>query len=231
MDSFAADYHETEEGSILVYELGRISLEWNMVEQFFSAAIWEMLGDYPAGMAITAGMGNLSKADVVLRLSKERLKDKDTLEAIEFACKALNVLRDNRNVLMHSHSIFPGENGSKPQWVRASGKDPTGHKATEADLKDLEELISQICGLGKFVVELVPFLHRKRRKNWPEGQQPSLPAAFPLPKLLKRITDRAGRGSIKKPSHKNSGKIKAESSKEKSKPLKRTKSSVGQVRR
>jgi hypothetical protein len=72
MGSFIADYHETEEAFLLVYNLGRISLEWNMVEQFFTAMIWELLGDYSAGMAITSGMGNQSKADVVLRLSQER---------------------------------------------------------------------------------------------------------------------------------------------------------------
>jgi len=67
--SFIADYHETEEALPLVYNLGRVSLEWNMVEHFFTAMIWELLGDYRAGMAITSGMGNTSKADVVLRLA------------------------------------------------------------------------------------------------------------------------------------------------------------------
>jgi hypothetical protein len=176
MDKFIPDYHETEEAFPLVYDLGRVSLEWNMVEQFFTTIIWEILGDYSTGMAVTSGMGNTSKADVVLRLSRERIKDQDTLDAIEYACKAFNILRVNRNILVHSHSIFRAENGSKPQWRRATGKGPAGHISAEADLADLERLIAEICTLGLFVTDLIPFLHRQRRKHWPKKLRISRPS-------------------------------------------------------
>jgi hypothetical protein len=182
--SFIADYHETEEAFPLVYNLGRVSLEWNMVEQFFTAMIWELLGDYRAGMAVTGGMGNTSKADVVLRLSRERIRNAETLEAIEFACKAFNIFRENRNILIHSHSIFRGESDGKPQWRRATGRGPEGHISAEADLADLEDLISGICALGLFVTVLVPFLHLKRSKHWPNKVRPALPPKFPMPSLL-----------------------------------------------
>lgn len=185
MGSFIADYHETEEAFPLVYNLGRVSLKWNMVEQFFTAMIWELLGDYRSGMAITSGMGNTSKADVALRLSRERIRDTDTLDAVEFACKAFNILRENRNILIHSHSIFRGENGGKPHWRRATGKGPEGHISTQADFTDLEKLIAEICTLGFFVTGLVPFLHRKRRKHWPNKVRPALPSKFPMPSLLR----------------------------------------------
>jgi hypothetical protein len=140
MGSFIADYHETEEAFPLVYNLGRVSLEWNMVEQFFTALIWELLGNYPVGMAVTGGMGNQSKADVVLRISRERIRNPETFDRIEFACKVFNILRTNRNILIHSHSIFRSEVGGKPIWRRATGKSPHGHISAEADFKDLEEL-------------------------------------------------------------------------------------------
>ncbi|SDN64331.1 hypothetical protein [Afipia sp. GAS231] len=184
MGSFIADYHETEEALPLVYNLGRLSLEWNMVEQFFTTIIWELLGDYSSGMAITGGMGNTSKADVALRLSKQRLKDQDVLNAISFACKAFNILRVNRNMLIHSHSIFRGDNGDKPQWRRATGKGPVGHASAEADFEDLERLIAEVCTLGLFVTALVPFLHPKRRKHWRNKSRPQLPTEFPMPSLL-----------------------------------------------
>jgi hypothetical protein len=184
MASFVADYHETEEALPLVYNVGRVSLEWNMVEQFFTATIWEMLGDYPAGMAVTGGMGNVSKADVVLRLSRQRIRDKDTLDAVEFACKAFNILRQSRNVLIHSHSIYPAEDGGKPIWRRASGKGPSGHLSVKVDFEDLENLIAQICALGVFTTGLVPFLHRRRRKHWPHKVRPQLPLFFPMPTPL-----------------------------------------------
>jgi hypothetical protein len=182
--TFVADYHETEAALPLVYNLGRVSLEWNMVEQFFTTIIWELLGDYPAGMAVTGGMGNVSKADVVLRLSRERIRDKDTIDAVEFACKAFNILRQNRNVLIHSHSIYPAESGGKPTWRRASGKGPSGHLSAKIDFEDLENIIAQICELGVFITGLVPFLHRRRRKHWPYKVRPQLPLFFPMPTPL-----------------------------------------------
>jgi hypothetical protein len=204
MTGFIADYHETEEAFPLVYDLGRVALEWSMVEQFFTAMIWELLGDYPSGMALTGGMGNASKADVVLRLSRERIRDEHALDAIEFACRAFNILRENRNKLIHSHSIFRGENGGKPHWRRASGKNPTGHTSVEADLADLERVIAEICNLGKFTTALVPFLHRRRKKHWPAKVRPRLPAKFPMPTLLVQVPEpspvstKRGRASKKK---------------------------------
>ena len=160
-----------------------------MVEQFFTATIWELLGDYRAGMAMTSGMGNTSKADVVLRLARERIRDRDALDAVEFACKAFNVLRENRNILIYSHSIFRGENGGKPHWRRATGRGPGGHISAEADFADLERIIAEICALGLFMVALTPFLHRRRRKHWPNKTRPELPAKFSLPTLLKQPSE------------------------------------------
>jgi len=218
MSEFIADYHETEEASLLVYNLGRLSLEWNMVEHFLSATVWELLGNYPAGMAITAGMGNLSKSDVVMRLAREQIKSKEALSAIESACKAFNILRENRNVLIHSHSIVRGENGGKPHWRRASGKNPSGHKSTEADFNDLENLIAQVCHLGKYIISLIPFLHPRRRKSWLGRVPPELPEKFEMPALLRQVpesvpTATAGRSSQEKRSSKTAKKRSSSSTK------------------
>jgi hypothetical protein len=113
-EAYFVGYHETDEAAVLVYNLGRLSLEWNMVEHFFSTLIWELLGDYPTGMTVTGGMGNQSRADVILGLARQRIKNPDALDRIEFACKTFNTLRENRNILIHSHSIYPPENGGKP---------------------------------------------------------------------------------------------------------------------
>jgi hypothetical protein len=186
MGSFIADYHETEEAFPLVYDLGRVSLEWNMVEHFFTMTIRELLGHYPNN---TAGqIKNLSKADVVRRLAREKIEDGDVRSAINFACGAFSILRANRNALLNSHSIFRGEKGEKPQWRRTTGQGPAGHASVEADLVDLEQVISDICDLGKFVIALVPFLHKRRQKNWPGGIRPTLPEKFPMPILLSQTS-------------------------------------------
>jgi hypothetical protein len=138
----------------------------------------------------TAGqIKNISKADVVRRLAREKVKDKDILSAIEFSCSAFSILRANRNALLNSHSIFGGEDGEKPQWRRATGEGPIGHASVEADLVDLERVISDICYLGKFVIALVPFLHRRRQKGWQGGVRPKLPDKFPMPALLVQTSE------------------------------------------
>ena len=185
---FDADYHETKEGFALVYDLGRVAIEWNMVEHWFTCMIWEMLGDYSTGMAVTGGMGNQSKADVVLKLARERIRNAEVLDRVEFACKTFNTLRENRNMLVHSHSIFqPEQPGGKPIWARAtSGRGTGAHAWTEADIADLEVLIAQICGLGLFVTDLIWFLHpRNRRRRRLAGAPPAtLPDKFPPPRIL-----------------------------------------------
>lgn len=190
MSDFDPDYHETKEALPLIYNLGRLSLEWNMVEQFFTALVWELVGDYPTGMAVTGGMGNQSKADVILRISRNRVRNADTIDRIEFACKAFNILRENRNILIHSHSVFSPEVGEKPTWRRASGRDPTGHLSTKADFDDLDRIIAQICMLGIFATQLIPFLRSKRKRAWRGGGPPSLPEKFPLPELLHTPTEK-----------------------------------------
>jgi hypothetical protein len=182
-EPFIADYHETEEAFPLVYDLGRLALEWNMVEQFFTALIWEYLGDHGVGMAVTGGLGNKSKADILLGLARERPGKPELIDRIEFACKVFDVLRENRNKLVHSHSIFRSEaKGGKPHWRRATGRGPEGHIGVLADLGDPEDLIASVCTLGLFVVDLVPHVHPRDKKKR------ALPAKFPLPKKLAGVS-------------------------------------------
>lgn len=188
MDPLVADYHETEDAFPLVYNLGRISLEWNMVEHFFTALIWELLGDFPTGMAVTGGMGNVSKADVILRLVRQRIRNQSVIDRIEFACKAFNILRGNRNILIHSHSIFQPETDHKPTWRRATGRGPNAHASVEADLRDLEELIAQICTLGKFAIDMMPFIRTRNRRGF-NKKSLQLPDEFPLPRSLATIPE------------------------------------------
>jgi len=143
-------------------------------------------------------------------LARERVREADTLDAIEFACKVFNILRENRNILIHSHTIFRAENGGKPHWRRATGKGPGGHISAEADFSDLERLVAKICALGFFVTDMVPFLHRQRRKHWPNKIRPDLPAKFPLPSLLVKPSEpiaKKAKGSKGSKSKRKSAKV------------------------
>jgi hypothetical protein len=183
---FVPDYHEKEEAWPLVYNLGRLSLEWNMVEQFFTALIWQLLGDHRIGMAVTGGLGNQSRADIVLNLAREQPNNESLVGEIEFACKAFNILRENRNILIHSHTIMPREDGSV-SWRRATGKGPSGHLTTLASFGDLEDLIEATARLGLFTCDLIGLIHAAR-----EGREPKRHMErFPMPKKLKQLSDEA----------------------------------------
>ncbi|MFG1298949.1 hypothetical protein V5F49_04045 [Xanthobacter sp. V3C-3] len=176
------DYHETEEAFGIVYNLGRFSLEWNMIEHFFSCLIWQYIGDMEIGSAITSGMGNVSKADVLLALARQRPDNDELIERIEFACRAFNSLRESRNILIHSHSIYPNI-GDKPHWRRSTGKGREKHSSVEADMADLEQLVADTCSLGLFIVALMPAIKPFSDDVPAHG----LPEIFPMPHKLKAV--------------------------------------------
>lgn len=182
-DDFIADYHEKKEAWPIVFNLGRIALEWSMLEQFFTGLIWQMLGDQKVGMAVTGGLGNQSKADILRGLAREQPNSDAIIEDIDFACKAFNILRESRNLLIHSHSIFPTREGSI-SWVRATEKGPHGHLATLASPAELEDLIEAIVHLGIFSCDLLGSVNAARdgRPTVPPPQR------FPMPKKLQQIS-------------------------------------------
>ena len=181
---FEPDYHETEEAWPIVYNLGRLCLEWNMVEQFFTALIWHLLGDYDVGMAITGGLGNQSRADIVLNLARQQPNSEKLVREVEHACKAFNILRENRNILVHSHSIFP-KDGATVHWRRATGRGPIGHLTTAASFSDLEEQIAAIVTLGLFTTDLVGMINAQRTGKDYERHV----ASFQLPKRLAHVPE------------------------------------------
>lgn len=181
---FEADYHETEEALPIVYNLGRLCLEWNMLEQFFTALIWHLLGDYEVGMAVTGGLGNQSRADIVLNLARQQPNSEELVKQVEHACKAFNILRENRNILVHSHSIYPADGGAV-HWRRATGRGPVGHLTTVASFTDLEEQIAAIATLGFFTTDLVGMINAQRSGTAYERHS----APFSLPKRLAPVRE------------------------------------------
>jgi hypothetical protein len=179
---FVPDWHEREEAWPIVYNLGRLSLEWNMVEQFFTALIWQLLGDHRIGMAVTGGLGNQSRADIVLNLAREQPDSEILVKEIEFACKAFNIIRENRNILIHSHTILPREDGSV-SWRRATGKGPTGHLTAIASFQDLEDIIESTVLLGLYTCDLIGLIHAAREGREPKRHMDRLP----MPKRLKQL--------------------------------------------
>lgn len=175
------DYHETAEGQPVVYLLGLISIDWNYLEHFFGTLIWHYLGGHRAGPTVTAKMGNQSRADLLLALARKFEKNREFVERVEFAAKVFNRLRENRNVLMHSHSVIFRVD-EKLEWRRASSA-VHGHVSSLIGLDDLVSIHSSIGHLFMFVLELqlYQFAVRKRRAK------PPLPLTFSMPDRLKDL--------------------------------------------
>lgn len=181
-DNWTLDYHETDECVPVVYLLGRISIDWNFCEHFFSTLAWQYLGGVKKGLTVTSNLGNQTRADLVLNLARKFEKDAEIIGKIEFAAKAFNRLREIRNTLMHYHAIIPHESG-KLEWRRTSSSSPTGHTGSLAGLNDINDVLNYIAKLSLFLTAIV--VHKIAIEN---GHAPMpLPEIFPLPNKLSQV--------------------------------------------
>jgi len=57
-----SDFHTSSAGMVAVYLIGIISIEWNYLEHQLSVLIWQILGDFETGGAITSQTQNVSRA-------------------------------------------------------------------------------------------------------------------------------------------------------------------------
>jgi hypothetical protein len=173
-----ADFHEMKESAEAVYLLGLISFQWNMVEHHMSTLIWNYAGGYELGASITAGLGNQTRGEVLLSLSRKAEKNRELQDRIEFIAKAFRILRENRNILMHSHSIEPHPTG-KLAWRRTSGKPDPLHVTSLLEVSDLDKILSEISALGLLIVSV--YIHANPNLN--RAAVPLMPM-FTLPTKL-----------------------------------------------
>ena len=177
-EPFYPDWHESEEAVPLVYLLGKISLEWNMAEQFQTGFMWSLFGDFATGMAVSANLGNRPKQAIIAELVEQRSDASKLLPFLKQTSRNFSALQENRNLLVHSHTIF--RQAGKPEWRKATGKGPNGHISVLADADDLETIVSQIVELAQAFVHMVCFL--KASEN---GKSYRLPSKLAEPLRLK----------------------------------------------
>ena len=175
---FQPDWHETEEAVPLVYLLGKVSLEWNMAEQFQTSLMWSLLGSNSVGMAITGNLGNRPKQAIIAELMDQRTDAAKLRSFVKQTGRNFSALQETRNLLVHSHSIFRGS--EKPEWRKATGKGPHGHISVLADQDDLRLIIDQIAELAQTYVGLLCYL--QAAKN---GKDYDLPKKLSEPHRLK----------------------------------------------
>lgn len=175
------DFYETDEAFPIVYLLGLISIDWNMIEQFMTTLIWNYVGGYEVGMAITNNLGNRSKSEMLLELARKKEKKKSILGHIERAVKVFAILKDNRNILMHSHTVL-FENGSY-HWRRQNPRAPLGSVGTKTTFAELMSLRDTICLFGKYVTKV--HIHANPSLN--ADKTPRMGRLFPLPQRFKNL--------------------------------------------
>ncbi|MEG8223774.1 hypothetical protein OSJ57_24720 [Sphingomonas sp. HH69] len=113
------DYHEHNDFQSAMLALSHLVIQWNWAEHGLNVLLWQYIGDFNTASMYTAGLGNQSRADALLALAVHHEKNADIIERIRFAVKAFGRIKDNRNALVHAHSIAKSDDEEKPRWLRA----------------------------------------------------------------------------------------------------------------
>ncbi|GGZ23442.1 hypothetical protein GCM10011273_05560 [Asticcacaulis endophyticus] len=170
------DYHEHNDFGPAMLALSHFIINWNWVEHYFNVVLWHYAGDIQVGAMYTAGLGNQSRADTLLVLSKAKEKNPLILDFTEFSVSVFGKLKSNRNSLAHSHSIARDINEEKPRWIRSSNNPKSSHVYVYADLDDIVENLNACGALSKNLLELS--LIQMGKGNT------ALLTKFPVPKVL-----------------------------------------------
>jgi hypothetical protein len=177
---FAPDYHEHEEFQPAMLMLAHFVIQWNWAEHNFNVLLWALSGDFYTGAAYTAGLGNQSRADLMLATARRKEADPEILGLIEFCVKAFGRIKDNRNSLVHAHSIsFGEEEHEKPRWTRASSNPRALHVYCLADKSDIIENLEGACRLAILLGEVSAYY----LSTFDPPPRPSF-GIFPLPPPL-----------------------------------------------
>jgi hypothetical protein len=172
------DYHEHEDFQPGMLALSHLVIQWNWAEHYFNVLLWQFVGDMDTGSMYTAGLGNQSRADALLALARLHEKDQEIIDRILFAVKAFGRIKDNRNALVHAHSViyYPNEE-AKPRWIRGSKNPKNIHVYCFADEEDIVSNLNAACQLSLFVEDIMLYYAS------PMKPKPSL-ERFPLPDAL-----------------------------------------------
>lgn len=180
---FIADYHEDEEFGGAMFGLSQFIIQWNLAEHYFNVLLWALSGDFFTGAQYTTGLGNQSRADLLLVTARRKEKDKEILDLIEFCVKAFGRIKDNRNALAHAHSVTKAEDEGKPRWVRASKNPKSLHVYCYADAEDVARNHLAACNLAMLLSQIMVFY----LSTFEEKPRPSI-GKFPLPDALTPIS-------------------------------------------
>jgi len=182
---FFPDYHEHDDFQPAMLALSHLVVQWNWAEHNFNVLLWQYVGDFNTGSMYTAGLGNQSRADALLALARLHEKDHEILAGIEFSIKAFGRIKDNRNALVHAHSVtYYHMDEDKPRWIRGSKNPKNIHVYCFADLDDIIANLNAAAQLSIFLSEIMVYYASQMRPR-PSLERFTLPGALiahPVPR-------------------------------------------------
>lgn len=184
---FFPDYHEHDDFQPAMLALSHLVIQWNWAEHSLNVLLWQFVGDFNTGSMYTAGLGNQSRADALLALARLHEKDEEIIEGIIFAIKAFGRIKDNRNALVHAHSVtYYFDEELKPRWVRGSKNPKNIHVYCFADIDDIVANLEAACQLATFVEGIMIYYASPLRPR-PSLEKFLLPDALtphPVPRIV-----------------------------------------------
>lgn len=166
--------------------LGHIAHDWNSLENCLEVMPWLYATDPLIGLPLSR-LTPRALEEVLVEISDHRENNAKIRDAIAFVIKVIRIIRENRNVLVHS-SHMSATSKTDVWWVRKNKSRPAEMTSNRANLRDLKALHASIGRLNRYINDLIDVIGSQRGPLgplWtPEGQPPRLPRRFPLPRKL-----------------------------------------------
>ncbi len=176
------DFHETPAGAPYVWMLGRIVLDFNYTEHQLNTLLWAYATDDLAdGHSLTSQLGSRSVSDLIGTFARKVESDPVVIELTEFAIKAFEICRINRNMLAHTMTL-EDQPGDQKVWIRPSRKSDTQYAHVEISGSEMNRVSLEIANLARFIP---PLQLRRHLLNQGGDVDFDLPQVFEMPKKLK----------------------------------------------
>lgn len=170
-------------------QIGVVTLNWNSVEEALERLIWYYLGSDEVGHIVTSKLHNQSRCDVLENIADAREAIPEIRERVVHFVKAFDILRLNRNSIVHSvnFNLHRGQETFSIERLKKSIR-TREYDSYSLPVETLEGLGEQIEQLEKFGANLLAIMKKRSGLidqpffNWPKP--PPWPDKFPLPERL-----------------------------------------------
>jgi hypothetical protein len=161
--------------------IGRIALQHTSLEYQLESMVWFYMGDTDKGHIATARMGMTEITDVLQTLVEWTEPDDGVADSIEWAIRCFNILRLNRNSVIHGYN-FKADQSTGQLFIEKRSRSIVFDSFDQFVITPevLAEIIARQSQLSFFIYTL----QRKLEMRGPDAIGPNLPPPaepFPLP--------------------------------------------------